>query len=70
MANLDQRTQTEPPAIAADAAGGVPQWAKREDARARDDDRDATAHGWELVMRLVVPLVILIAAGLISLLRP
>mgnify|MGYP003649876941 CR=1 FL=1 len=70
MGDPDQRNQTEPHAIAEDAAGGVPQWVKREDARAREDEREATADGMGLVMRLVVPLVFLIAGGLISLFRP
>lgn len=70
MGDRDQRNQTEALAIAEDAHSGVPQWVRREDTRAREDERAATADGMGLVMRLVVPLVILIAGGLISLFRP
>jgi len=70
MGDPDQRNQTEPPATAENTASGIPQWVQREDARAREDERAAEADGMGLVMRLVVPLVILIAGGLISLFRP
>lgn len=70
MGDPDQHNQTEPPATAENTASGIPQWVQREDTRARDDEQEATGHRWDVVMGLIVPLIILIAGGLISLLRP
>lgn len=52
--------------VAEDQTGNVPAWARREDARARRAEITAGREGWTMVLNLLVPLVMLLLAGVFA----
>lgn len=58
--------QTAFRSTAAGDPDGVPAWAQREDARSRRDEAAADREGWTMVLKLVVPVVMVLLAGVFS----
>lgn len=44
----------------------APRWAEREDARSRHEATGEARQGWTLVLQLVIPLLMILLAGLAS----